>query len=462
LSPNTEKPKNPMGKKLVVIGGTAAGLSAASKAKRSLPGLSVAVFEKTGYVSYGSCGLPYFIGGLIREPGDLVSLTASELQEKRGISVFIRHEVTRINRERKELQVRALGTGKTFTESYDYLVIATGARALVLDIPGADAQGVYTLRSVEDGVRIREAVEKGARRVLIVGAGPIGLELAEQLTERGCKTELVEFLPRLLPVFPENYAHEAARTLAARGVGLRLGVTAKEVLVRDGKASGIRLANGEEIPVDIVLFAAGVAPNSELAKDCGLKLGVKESIVTSPDMRTTDPCIWACGDCAQTFNRITGKPVYMPLGTSANKQGRVAGASIAGEAAAFPGVVLSMACKIFDLYAAATGLNLDAAREAGFNAAQSAVTKGDRASYYPGSIDNKINLVFEKSGGRILGAQGIGGVSVAGRMNLLAAAVTMGMTAAQLGELDLVYTPSVAPVYDPLLIAASAALKFVD
>jgi NADPH-dependent 2,4-dienoyl-CoA reductase/sulfur reductase-like enzyme len=272
----------------------------------------------------------------------------------------------------------------------------------------------------------------------------------------------VEFLPRLLPVFPEDYAREVAHTLTGRGVGLRLGATVKEILVRDGKASGVRLANGEEIPADFVLVAAGVAPNSELAKDCGLGLGVKESIVTSPDMRTGDPCIWACGDCAQTFNRVTGKPVYVSLGTSANKQGRVAGASIAGETAAFPGVVLSMACKVFDLYVAATGLNLDAARETGFNATQSAVIKGDRASYYPGSIDNKINLVFEKSGGRILGAQGIGGVSVAGRMNLLAAAVTMGMTVVQLGELDLVYTPSVAPVYDPLLIAAGAALKFVE
>jgi NADPH-dependent 2,4-dienoyl-CoA reductase/sulfur reductase-like enzyme len=451
-----------MGKKLAVIGGTAAGLSAASKAKRSLPDLEVAVFEKTGYVSYGSCGLPYFIGGLIREAGDLVSLTADELREKRGMSVFIRHEVTRIDRERKELRVRDAETGKTFTENYDYLVIATGARALVPDIPGADAEGVYTLRSVEDGVCIREAVEKGARRALIIGAGPIGLELAEQLTERGCKTELVEFLPRLLPAFPDAYARETAEKLAGRGVGLRLGAAVKEILVRDGKAAGVRLGAGEEIPADFVLVTAGVAPNSELAKDCGLKLGVKGSIVTGPDMRTADPCIWACGDCAQTFNRVTGKPVYAPLGTSANKQGRVAGASIAGEAAAFPGVLLSMACKVFDLYIAATGLNLEAAREAGFDAAQSAVVKGDRASYYPGSTDNKINLVFEKSGGRILGAQGIGGVSVAGRMNLLAAAVTMGMTIGQLGGLDLVYTPSVAPVYDPLLIAAGAALKFVD
>jgi NADPH-dependent 2,4-dienoyl-CoA reductase/sulfur reductase-like enzyme len=449
-------------KKLLVIGGTAAGLSAASKAKRSLPELDVLVFEKTGYASYGSCGLPYFIGGLIRKPQDLVSLTVEDLREKRGIHVFLRHEVTRIDRSLKRLEVEILETGKKFTESYDYLVIATGARALRPDIPGVLAEGVFTLRCVEDGVHIREAVEKGARRALIIGAGPIGLELAEQLTERGCKTDMVEALPRLLPVLPERFAQELRDALAARGVGLRLGSSVREILTRGGKVRGACLAGGEEIPADLVLIAAGIAPETALARDCGLDLGLKGAIVTGPDMRTSDPAVWACGDCVQKINRITGRPVYAPLGTTANKEGRVAGASIAGEKAGFAGVVLSQVCKVFDMYIAAVGLSAEMAEAEGFTVAQSCITKGDRANYYPGSIDNKINLVFERSGGRILGAQGLGGVSVAGRMNVLAAAVTMGMTAAQLNELDLVYTPSVAPVYDPLLVAAAGALKFVD
>jgi len=451
-----------MGKKLVVIGGTAAGLSAASKAKRSLPELDTLVFEKTGYSSYGSCGLPYFIGGMIREPDDLVSVKTDELRSKRGISIFLRHEVTRINRQSKQLDVTELETGKTFTENYDYLVIATGAHSLVPDIPGVRAEGVFTLRSIEDGVRIRSAVEKGAKNAIIIGAGLIGLEVAEQLTERGCKVELVEFLPRLLPVLPPQFAQEVTDLLITRGVGLHLGASVKEILVRDGKVRGVRLEEGREIPSDFVLASVGVAPNSFLAKDCGLMLGQKGSIVTDMAMRTSDPCIWACGDCVQTVNRITGQPVYAPLGTTANKQGRVAGSSIAGEDACFPGVVLSQACKVFDLFMAATGLTLDAAEAAGFTAAQNAITKGDRANYYPGAADNKINLVFERRNGRILGAQGIGSVSVAGRMNLLASAVTTGMTVAELNDLDLVYTPSVAPVYDPLLIAAGASLKFVE
>ena len=452
-----------MAKKLVVIGGTAAGLSAASKAKRSLPNLNTIVFEKTGYTSYGSCGLPYFIGGMIKEPDDLVSLTAEDLRSKRGISVFLHHEVTAIDRQGKQLEVLELETGKTFTESYDYLVIATGAKSIVPEsIAGTDADGVYTLRSVEDGVRIRSVVEKGAKNVLIIGAGLIGLEVAEQLTERGCKVELVEFLPRFLPVLPPQFAEEVKDLLVARGVSLRLGASVREILVRDGKVCGALLADGQELAADFVLVAAGITPNTDLAKNCGLTLGLKGGIVTDSAMRTSDPSIWACGDCVQTVNRITGQPVYAPQGTNANKQGRVAGASIAGENAGFAGVVLSQACKVFHLYIAATGLTIEAAEAAGFTAVQSAVVKGDRANYYPGSVDNKINLVFERRGGRILGAQGIGSESIAGRMNVLASAITTGMTVAQLNDLDLVYTPSLAPVYDPLLIAAGAALKYVE
>ena len=451
-----------MKKKLVVIGGTAAGLSAASKAKRSLPELEIVVFEKTGYASYGSCGLPYFIGGLIKRPDDLVQITVEDLRSKRGINVFLRHEVTHIDRQSRQLEVLELETGRVFTESYDQLVIASGARPVIPDIPGIKAEGVFTLRSVEDGIYIRAAVESGAKKALVIGAGLIGLELAEQLTERGCNVELIESLPRLLPVLPPQFAQEVKDQLVKRGVGLHLGAAVKEILVKDGKAAAARLTDGSEIPADFVLVAAGVTPNTALAKACGLELGLKESILTDAAMRTSDPSIWACGDCTQTINLITGKPVYTPLGTVANKQGRVAGASIAGEKAGFPGVVLSQGCKVFDLYLAATGLTLEAALAAGFAAAESSVIKGDKANYYPGSADNKINLVFERKGGRILGAQGIGSLSVAGRINLLASGLTTGMTVAQLNELDLVYTPAIAPVYDPLLIAASAALKFVE
>ncbi|MDR1932235.1 MAG: FAD-dependent oxidoreductase [Spirochaetales bacterium] len=450
-----------MGKKLICIGGTAAGLSAASKAKRSLPDLDVLVFEKTGYVSYGSCGLPYFIGGLIKKPEDLVSLTAEDLRDKRGIRALTRHEVTKIDRARKQVLVTNLKTGEASRESYDYLVIATGAVPLVPDIPGVRAENVFTLRTVEDGIRIREAVEGGVKNAAVVGAGPVGLELAEQFTGAGVQTTMIELQARLLPFLPEAYAREVTEALAKNGVALRTGTAVAEVLSRGGKVSALRLSDGKEIPADIVVLAAGIAPNTALAEDCGLSLGLKKSIVVDRAMRTSDEAVWACGDCAQTFSLITGRPVYAPLGTNANKQGRVAGANIAGEGALFDDVLLSQAFKFFDLYCAVTGMSLEAACATGFDAAEASIVKGDKANYYPGGIDAKLNLVFERSGGRLLGAAGIGGISIAGRINLLAAAITAGMTVAQLNGLDLVYTPSVAPVYDPLLIAANSALKYV-
>jgi NADPH-dependent 2,4-dienoyl-CoA reductase/sulfur reductase-like enzyme len=451
-----------MGKRLLVIGATAAGLSAASKAKRSLPDLDVLVFEKTGYVSYGSCGFPYFIGGLIRKAEDLVSLTVEELRDKRGIGVLVRHEVTKIDRDRKQLEVRNLDNGESFTRGYDYLVIATGAAALLPDIPGLGAENVFTLRSMEDAIRIRGALEAGAKNAVLLGAGPIGLELAEQLCLAGVQTTLVELQSRLLPFLPEEYARRVQDILEENKVSLRLEASAHEILAREGKVRALRLRGGEDIPADLVVLAAGIAPNTALAEDCGLSLGLKKAIVVDAAMRTSDPSIWACGDCVQTTNLITGKPVYAPLGTNANKQGRAAGSSIAGERACFPGVLSSQVFKFFDLYAALTGLSPEAALASGFEAAETSIVKEDKGSYYPGGIETRLNLVFERSGGRLLGARGIGGVSIAGRVNVLAAAITAGMTVEQLNNLDLVYTPSVAPVYDPILIAAGSALKYTQ
>ncbi|MDR2588337.1 MAG: FAD-dependent oxidoreductase, partial [Spirochaetales bacterium] len=393
---------------------------------------------------------------------DLVTLTPAELEGKRGITTRIRHEVTRIDRQGRRLEVQDLESGKTFTETYDRLVIATGALAIKPPLPNIDAEGVFTLRSVEDGIRIRAALENGAKNALIIGAGPIGLELAEQLTLRGCGVNLVEFLPRLLPVLPQSYADEVREALLARGVQLRLNARVREILVStSGKASGAVLEDGTELTSDFVIVAAGVAPNTSLAREAGLTLGLKGGIAVDAAMRTSDPVVWACGDCTQMINRITGKPAYAPLGTTANKQGRVAGAVIAGEEARFPGVLLSQACKVFDQYIAATGLTQDMAAAEGIEAAQSSIEKDDKANYYPGAAPNKINLVFARNGGRLLGAQAIGSISAAQRMNVLAAAITQGMSVSGLADLDLVYTPSVAPVYDPLLIASGAALKYV-
>lgn len=451
-----------MSEKLIVIGGTAAGLSAASKAKRLRPDMEIEVFEKSGYISYGACGLPYFVGGIIEKPEDLVSLTVDQVTQKRGIPTYIHHEVTRINRKEKTVTVKNLDSKEESIHMYDKLVIATGARPIKPSISGIEAEGIYYLRTVEDGIRLKQVVKtEGKKRAIIVGGGFIGLEVAEEMALSGIEVHVFEQLERLLPFLNEVFSQTVRDALAEHGVTVHLGEKIKEILTENGNACGVKTAGGQSVPADFILMSIGVVPNTELALDAGLQLGIKGAIAVNDEMQTSDPFIWACGDCVQMKNRITGKPVYIPLGTTANKQGRIAGENVAGGHETFKGVLGSMVTKVFNLYIAATGLSLRQAEEAGYDAVSSVITKGDRASYYPGSQDNHICLIFEKKSGRLLGAQGIGSESVAGRMNVFVTAITCGMTVSEINDLDLVYAPPVAPVYDPILIAASRAMKKV-
>lgn len=449
-----------MSEKLIVIGGTAAGLSAASKAKRLKKDMDIQVFEKSGYISYGACGLPYYVGGMIDDAEDLVSVSVGDMNVKRGIPVSIHTEVTHIDPSLKTVQVKYLSSGEEREFAYDKLVLATGARPIHPDIPGIDSDGVFYLRNVEDGIALRLKVAK-ASRVVLMGGGFIGLELAEQLSEAGVKVTLCEALERLLPFLPESFSGKISDMMTSKGVSLRLNAKVAEVLSHNGSVSGIRLESGEAMDCDAVVVSIGVMPASQLAREAGLELGIKGSIVVDDHMRTSNPDIWACGDCAQTKNILTGKPCYVPLGTTANKMGRIAGSNIGGEECSFPGVLGAMVTKVFDISIAATGLSLQAALHEGYDAVASAISKNDRASYYPGAEENLLNLVFDRHTGLLLGAQGIGSATVAGRINVLTACITAGMTVSQVNELDLVYAPPFAPVYDPILIAASQAEKKV-
>ena len=435
-----------MSEKLIVIGGTAAGLSAASKAKRLQPDLEIEVFEKSGYISYGACGLPYFVGGIIENPEDLVSLTVEQITQQRGIPTYIHHEVIRINRKEKTVTVKNMDTEEESVHTYDKLVIATGARPVRPSIPGIEAKGIYYLRTVEDGIRLKQVVKaEGKKQAVIVGGGFIGLEVAEEMALSGIEVHVFEQLERLLPFLEKGFSQAIQDTLAEHGVAVHLGEKIEEILTVNGTARGIKTEGGQIVAADFILMSIGVVPNTELARDAGLQLGIKGAIAVNDEMQTSDPLIWACGDCSQTKNRITEKPVYIPLGTTANKQGRIAGENVAGGHETFKGVLGSMVTKVFNLYIAATGLSLRQAEEAGYDAVSSVITKGDRASYYPGSQDNQICLIFEKKSGRLLGAQGIGSESVAGRMNVFVTAITCGMTVSEINDLDLVYAPPVAP-----------------
>lgn len=447
-----------MTERLIVIGGTAAGLSAASKAKRNDPAIDVKVFEKSGYISYGACGLPYFVGGTVPEADALISMTPEQMEKKRGIVTFRRHEVCKIDRERKRVLVHCLENGDKTWHTYDKLVIATGAEPVVPDIPGIKSKGVYFLRTVENGIELRKAAMQAGKRAVVVGGGFIGLEMAQELTRRGLEVHLVEAAPCLLPAFPKAYSRLVMDTLTENGVKLYTNEKIEEICTKDDTVTGIRINQGV-LPADFVLICVGVCPVSGLAADCGLKLGANNSIAVNDYMQTSDPSIWACGDCAETKHRLLKEPVYIPLGTTANKQGKLAGNNLSGGQECFQGVLGSMVTKCFDCYIAQTGLTPEKAKAEGYEVEDVCIEKSDRASYYPGGKTTYLRLIFERSEGRLLGAQGMGGESIAGRINVLAAVITAGMSVSELAGLDLVYAPPVAPVYDPILIAAMQAEK---
>ncbi len=450
-----------MSEKLIVIGGTAAGLSAASKARRTMPDMDIKVFEKSGYVSYGACGLPYFVGGLIDEADELIAMTAQQLTTKRNIATFIHHEVTKIDREHKTVTVLNLDSKEETSYSYDKLVISTGAKPIKPDIAGIDADGVYYLRTVEDGILLKERAALQGQTAAIIGGGFIGLEMAEELTQVGVQVHLFEKMERLLPFLDASFSQNVKETLEAKGVVVHLNADVTGFATKNGAVCAVETDTGESQPVDYILMSIGVLPASELAKKAGLKLGLKDAIVVDDRMQTSDDSIWACGDCVEMKQIVTGKTAYVPLGTTANKQGKVAGENLAGGEDYFPGVLGSVVTKVFELTIAATGLSVREAEQAGFEPATSIITKADRASYYPGGKDNIICLVLDQKSGQLLGAQGIGSESVSGRINVFATAITNRMTVKQISELDLVYAPPVAPVYDPILIAASQAMKKV-
>ncbi len=443
---------------LVVIGGTAAGLSAASAAKRACPDWNVRVFEKTGYVGYGSCGLPYFIGDIIKSADDLIAFTPEQMRQKRGVDVRVHHEALSIDRAAKTILVQDLAGGGCAVVPYTKLVIATGASPIVPPIPGIDRTGVFTVRCVEDGIAVKRALGGGAKQVVCIGGGFIGLELTAELAACGHRVSLLEAMPRLLPMLPEAYAQMVVDTLENNGVTVALNTRATAV---EGNAAveSVRTEDGRRLPAQLVIAAVGVRPNGALAADAGLAVAKNGAILVDAYQRTSDSGIFACGDCVQMFDCIDQNPAYFPLGTTANKQGKLAGLNAAGANKRFPGVLGSQITKVFELYVGATGLSLASALSLGYDAACCSVKKADRASYYPGATDNHITLVFEKSGGRLLGAQAAGGCSIAGRLNVAATAIAAGMTIEMLNGVDFVYAPPVAPVYDPMLIAASQSLK---
>ena len=438
---------------LVVIGGGAAGMSAASRARRLQPDWEIAVFERSPNVSFILCGLPYFVDDVVPSERDLIVYTPDYFRSERRIDVRTRHEVRRIDPSAKAVHAVDLTSGEPVIAPYEKLVDAGGALPVRPPIAGIDLEGVFVLRSIESGVAIKEFVGgRSVRRAVVIGGGYVGLEMAEALRGIGAEVTLLEALAHVLPGGEPEIAALVEEELQRQGVVGRTQEMARR-FEGDGAVRKV-VTDGGDIEADLVLVSVGVRADAAVAKEAGVALGETGAIATDEMMRTNVPDIYAAGDCAEALHLITGKPAYVPLGTTANKQGRVAGENAAGGHATFAGIVGTAAVKVFDLEVARTGLTEAQAREEGFDAVSSLIRFPSHARYYPDPRTLTLKLVADRRTGRVLGAQMAGPGTVAKRIDTVAAALHASMTVDDLMRLDLTYAPPFATAWEGIQIAA--------
>ncbi len=442
--------------KIVIVGGVAGGASAAARLRRLDETAQILIFERSGFISYANCGLPYYIGGVITEKKDLTLQTPESFWSRFRIDALVHHEVLRVDRKNKTVAVKNLVTGRIYEESYDKLILSPGARPIRPELPGIDSERVYTLRTVEDTVKIRESVEKQqVRSAVIIGGGFIGVEMAENLQRLGIEVSLVEKLPQLLGQFDADMVSFLHAHIREKGVQLHLGRSVERFLEEDGGIS-VCIDGGEKLFADIAIAAIGVLPESTLAAEAGLTLGMKNSIAVNEYMQTSDPDIYAVGDAAEITHRITGQKTVMALAGPANRQARIAADHICGIQRPYMGAAGTSVLKIFDMTAASAGLNERAARAAGIEYEKVILSPVSHATYYPGGKVMTLKLLFEKNG-RILGAQIVGFDGVDKRIDVLAAAMQAKLKATDLCDLDLAYAPPYSSAKDPVNMAGFVA-----
>jgi NADPH-dependent 2,4-dienoyl-CoA reductase/sulfur reductase-like enzyme len=440
--------------RLVVIGGGAAGMSAASAARRTAPGLDVVVCESGGFAAYGMCGIPYYLAGVVGQAEDLLAYPPEEFRENRGIDLRLHTRAGLIDPESRQVYLRQEDAEDVL--GYDTLIVATGADPVRPPVPGLGHDRVFTIRSLDEAIRLRRLLDTGVvRRAIVVGAGYIGLETAEALTAAGAEVDVVEALPQVLAGFDEPVASVVADELT-RHVRLRLGSRLDAVGDHDGGVTV--LVDGRPEQADLVILATGVRPAGELLIEAGARHLPDRSVVVDSELRTSLPGVFAAGDCVALPHLVLGGPAWVPLGPAANKTGRVAGTVAAGGTSAFRGVVGTAVVKVFDLEVARTGLSLSEARAAGLAAVATDVTSRSRAKYYPGGSPLHVRLVHAPDG-RLLGAQMAGREGAAKRIDVLATALHAGLGIDDLAALDLSYAPPYAPAYDPVLLAANQAAR---
>jgi NADPH-dependent 2,4-dienoyl-CoA reductase/sulfur reductase-like enzyme len=445
----------------VVIGGVAAGMSAASQIKRRDKRARVVVFERGPQISYGACGMPYNISDPGREIDDLVVLTPEQARDDRGIELHLEHEVTAVDLDGGVLTVRNLAEDAELHQEFKALIIATGARAARLPLPGFDLPGVTVLRELSDGAHIKSQLRDGPQRAAIIGAGYIGMEMAHVLSDRGLEVAVIEKMPQILPGWHRDTVAVVEETLQRHGVEVFTGASVTEAEAGpDGKVAAVMTEDGRH-PADLVLVATGARPNVALASAAGLRIGDSGAIWVNQYQQTSHPAVWAAGDCSEAYHRVLRKNAWIPLGTTANKQGRIAGANALGANQRFAGIVGTAGFVVFDLEVARAGLGFDKARDEGFEPVAVTIRQRSRAHAYPGSSRVQVTLVADGPTGLLLGGELVGTEGAALRVNVLASALAAHMSVADLQNLDLVYAPPFAPVWDPLLVAANQLIKKV-
>jgi len=448
-----------MPQNIVVIGAVALGPKAACRFKRLEPQSKVIMVDKDDIISYGGCGIPYFISGDVSDPNQLQETSFHMLRDKKffkeakDIEVLTKTEALKIDRDEKCVLIKDLVTHKESVLPYDKLVLATGSRPKRLDIPGTDLEGVFAVSNMNSAIAIKNIISSGGvDKALIIGGGFIGLEMAEALTDMwGIETTVIEITDQLLPgLISFNLAQIVKHHLEEREVSVRLGEKV-ERLEGNGKVERAVTTKGT-LDVDLVIVAVGTEPNSDLARAAGLDISPKGAIVVNSKMQTSDPDIYAGGDCVEVTNLMTGKPAYYPLGSMANRQGRIIGSNLAGGNVEFPGAVGSFVVKVFDLSVAAAGLSIEVSRREGFDAISALVVQFDRAHFYPEKDLMTLELVVERSSGRVLGIQGVGpmGDGTVGRINAVASVLKYKPTAVDIGNLEVAYSPPFSAAMDIL------------
>lgn len=439
--------------KIVIIGGVASGATAAARIRRRNEHAEIIVFEKSGYISYANCGLPYYIGDVITDPEELTLQTPESFFRRFRIHMKIHHEVVSIHPDRKTVSVKNLETGEAFEESYDKLILSPGAKPAQPRLPGVGMDQLFTLRTVEDTFRIKEYITKNhPKSVVLAGGGFIGLELAENLRELGMEVTIVQRPRQLMTPFDPDMASMIHSEMRRHGIKLLLGYTVEGFREKDHEAE-VLLKDNPSLRADMVILAIGVTPDTALAKEAGLELGIKGSIVVNDRMETSVPDIYAAGDAVQVKHYVTGEDTLLSLAGPANKQGRIIADHICGDDSRYPGSQGSSVIKVFDMTAATTGINETNARRAGLQVDTVILSPMSHAGYYPGGKVMTMKVVFEKATCRLLGAQIIGYEGVDKRIDVLATAIHAGMKATQLKDLDLAYAPPYSSAKDPVSMA---------